>query len=102
MPRKKKLRNLTLDESLQILKSITESESFIKVSGHREWPYKGLGENVFRFTVNILSIDMLHNIMEHEQVKNVYFTPAAAGPGQGMDGISMIYKIYVKFNPVEG
>ena len=44
---------------------------------------------------------MLINIMEHEQVKNVYFTPAAAGPGQGMDGISMVYRIYVKYHPIQ-
>ena len=95
------MRSLTLEESLEILKPIAESEEFIKFSGHRVFPYKGLGDNVFRFTVNIISLDMLINIMEHDQVKNVYFTPAAGGPDQGMDGISMVYRIYVKFHPIE-
>jgi hypothetical protein len=94
-------RELTPDESLAILKAIAETEEFITVSGHRKFPYKGLGKNVFRITVNIISLDMLINIMEHDQVKNVYFTPAAAGPGQGMDGISMVYRIYVKYHFVQ-
>ena len=92
---------LTLEKSLAILKPIAETEKFINFSAHKKFPFKGLGDNVYRFTVNIISLDMLINIMEHEQVKNVYFTPAAAGPGQGMDGISMVYRIYVKYHPIE-
>ena len=95
-------RELTSQESLDILKPIAETEGFINFTGHRKFPYKGFGDNVYRFTVNIISLDMLINIMEHDQVKNVYFTPAAAGPGQGMDGVSMIYKIYVKYHPIDG
>ena len=95
-------RELTAEESLSILKPIAETEEFINFTGHRKFPFKGFGDNVYRFTVNLISLDMLINIMEHEQVRNVYFTPTAAGPGQGMDGISMIYKVYVKYHPIEG
>jgi len=94
-------REVTTEESLEILRPLTETEEFINFSGHRKFPYKGFGENVYRFTVNIMSLDMLISLMEHEKVKNVYFSPAAAGPGQAMDGISMIYKVYVKYHPVE-
>ena len=98
---KMKKRELTVEESLNILKPIAETEDFINFTGHRKFPYKGFGENVYRFTVNLISLDMLINIMEHDQVMNVYFTPTAAGPGQGIDGISMIYKVYVKYHLIE-
>ena len=39
--------------------------------------------------------------MEHDKVENVYFTSVAAAPGKGVDGISMNYKVYVKYHPVE-
>ena len=56
---------------------------------------------VYRFTINIMSLDLLISVMEHEQVQNVYFTPSSPATGQGMDSISMIYKVYVKYHPVE-
>jgi len=39
--------------------------------------------------------------MEHKKIKNVFFTAAAPGPGQGMDGISMNYKVYIQYHQVE-
>ena len=103
MPRRKKTttREITTEESLQILKPLAEKEEFINFSGHRKFPHKGLGDNVYRFTINIMSLDLLISIMEHDQVKNVYFTPSSPATGQGMDSISMIYKVYVKYHSVE-
>ncbi len=94
-------REMTTEESLAILKPLAEKEEFVNFSGHRKFPHKGLGDNVYRFVVNIMSLDMLISIMEHDAVENVYFTPSAAGPGQALDGISMLYKVYVKYHPVE-
>lgn len=93
-------RAITEEESLSILQPLAEREPFINFGAHMPFPYKNFGENVFRFTINILSLDLLISIMEHDQVENVYFTSVAAGPGQGLDGISMNYKIYVKYHPV--
>ena len=94
-------RNVTLEESLAILKPLAEKEEFVNFSAHKAFPFKGLGENVYRFTINIMSLDLLISIMEHEQVQNVYFTPSAPGIGQGLDSISMIYKVYVRYHPVQ-
>ena len=79
-------REVTTEESLAILKPLAEKEEF---------------QNVYRFTINIMSLDLLISIMEHEAVQNVYFTPSSPATGQGMDSISMIYKVYVKYHPVE-
>ena len=39
-------KELTLEESLEILKPIAETEKFINFSGHKKFPFKGLGDNV--------------------------------------------------------
>tara|TARA_B100001250_G_scaffold340917_1_gene308724 strand:+ start:147 stop:458 length:312 start_codon:yes stop_codon:yes gene_type:complete len=102
MPRKKKTtREITREESLEILRPLAEKEEFINFSGHRKFPHKNFGDNVYRFTINIMSLDLLISVMEHEQVENVFFTPSSPATGQGMDSISMIYKVYVKYHPVE-
>ena len=94
-------REITPEESLNILKPLAEKEEFVSFTGHKKWPHKGLGENVYRFTINIMSLDLLISIMEHDQVQNVYFAPSSPATGQGMDSISMIYKVYVKYHPVQ-
>ena len=53
------------------------------------------------FTVNMMSLDLLIAIMEHDQVDNVYFTPVAPAPGKGLDGLSMNYKVYVKYHKIK-
>lgn len=98
--RPKQRTELTLKESWSILEPIVSGKDFVKVSAHKKFPYNGMGKNVFRFTVNIISLDMLISIMEHPQVVNVYYTPSMPGPDQGLDGISLIYKIYVRYHPL--
>lgn len=95
------MRAITLEESREIIRPFEDKEEFVRISDHRPFPYKGLDENFYRFTVNIMSLDLLISLMEHEKVKNVFFTAAAPGPGQGMDGISMNYKVYIQYHPVE-
>ncbi len=94
-------RERTEKESLAILKPLAEKEEFINFTGHKKFPHKGIGDNVYRFTINIMSLDLRIRVMEHEKVQNVYFTPSSPATGQGMDSMSMIYKVYVKYHPVE-
>lgn len=94
----KKKRVLTPEESLSIIQPFFENDKFLKIENHRYYPYKDLGENVYRFTVNILSLDILASLMEHPQIKDVYFHPAAPNPGSGIDGISLIYKVYLRYH----
>lgn len=94
-------RPVTEEESLKIITPLIKDEKYLKFSAHMPFPHKGFGEGVYRFTINIMSLDLLISIMEHEQVNNVYFTSAAPAPGHGLDGISMNYKVYVKYHPVE-
>ena len=94
------MRDITEPESLNLLRPLVEKEEFIKFSSHMPYPHRGMGNSVYRFTINIMSLDLLISIMENEQVQNVYFTAAAPGPGKGMDGISMNYKVYVRYHMI--
>ena len=96
-----KKRNLTKEESWNIIQPIIEREPFIKIGEHSPYPHHDFGENVYRMIVNVMSLDMLINLMEHEKIYNVYFTPSAPPPEFGVDGITMAYKVYVKYHQVE-
>ena len=93
-------RELTIEESLKILMPLVKKEDFIKFGDHSLYPYRNFGPNVFRLIVNVMSLDMLISIMEHPQVENVYFTPTAPPPDFAVDGITMAYKLYVKYKKI--
>ena len=95
------MRDITTEESLEILRPLIEKEAFISWHGHGPYPHRGLGEGVYKFIINIMSLDLLISIMEDPQVYNVYFTAAAPGPGKGLTGISMNYRVYVKYHKVQ-
>jgi len=95
------MRHVTEEESLKILKPFMDREKFVKCTNHMPFPSKGFGPGVYRFTVNMMSLDLLIAIMEHDQVDNVYFTPVAPAPGKGLDGLSMNYKVYVKYHKIK-
>ena len=96
-----KWRELTLGESLATLKRHLERENIIllRFANHRKMDR--LGANIFRFTIQVISLDFVINLMEDESVKNVYFHPSSPPPGSGIDSISMRYKVYVEYHEVE-
>ena len=55
-------------------------------------------EKGYRFTLRILSVAFLENIIKSEIVKDVFFHPSAPPPGTGMDGIASRYRVYVLLN----
>ena len=95
------MRHVTEEESLKILKPFMDREKFVRCTNHMPFPSKGFGPGVYRFTVNMMSLDLLIAIMEHDLVDNVFFTLVAPAPGNGVDGLSMNYKVYVKYHKVK-
>ena len=95
------MRYVTEEESYEILKPFMEKEKFVKCMNHMPFPHKGFGKGTFRFTTNMMSLDLLISIMEHDLVQYVYFSPVAPAPGKGIDGLSMNYKVYVKYHKVK-
>lgn len=94
MPRKKKEK--TIEQSLEILKKYIELEGneILNFKNHRK---HHLRPNVYRFTVDLISLEFIISLMEDEEVKNVYWNPSTPPPGGSIDSISLRYKIYVEY-----
>lgn len=96
---KKEKRDLTVDESREILEKYLQRESNILLNfkNHKK---HSITENTFRFTVNLMSLDFLISLIDDEAVKNVYFNPSVPPPGGSIDSISLRYKVYVQYHRV--
>ena len=93
---RKPKRDLTEEESIAIIEAVADKDrGVININNHRKT--KLLRSNTFRFTVDIISLDLLISLMEHKQVKNVYFNPSHPPPGGSVDSISLRYKVYVEY-----
>jgi len=95
--KKPKQEQYSVEESLEILSSLFDrpSEKFLNFKNHIKHDLK---PNTFRFTLDIMSLEVLISIMELSQVKNVYFNPSVPPPGGSIDSISMRYKVYVEYH----
>ena len=93
---KKKLKELTVEESLEVLTPYIEKaeNEIMNFKNHRK---HNLRPNVFRFTVDLISLEFIISLMEDEKVKNVYWNPSVPPPGGSIDSISLRYKIYVEY-----
>ena len=96
MPRRKK-KEKTLEESLKVLEKYInlEGNEILNFKNHRK---HDLRPNVYRFTVDLISLEFIISLMEDEEVKNVYWNPSTPPPGGSIDSISLRYKIYVEYN----
>jgi len=92
-----KKKEKTLEESLEIISKYIEQEGnqILKFKNHRKHEIR---PNVFRFTVDLISLEFIISLMEDEEVKNVYWNPSVPPPGGSVDSISLRYKIYVEYN----
>lgn len=87
---------LTLKESEEIIKEIIGEEyKFLNYKNHRKHT---LDKNTFRFTIDFISLDFLLKAMEHAKIKDVFFNPSAPPPGGSVDGISLRYKVYLRYH----
>ena len=91
-----KQRELSSGESLAILKEYLDSNEneILNFKNHRK---HNLKKNTFRFTTDLISLDLLISLRDDKRIKNVYFNPSVPPPGSGVDGISMRYKIYIEY-----
>ena len=87
---------VTKEESLEILKRHLKDD-VIDMKNHR-LAQELFAENTYKFTIRMMSLELLIGIMEEEKVKNVFFHPAMPPPGGGVDSISLRYKVYVEYH----
>jgi hypothetical protein len=95
----RKTRELTIDESLKVLEKYIQNENeILNFKNHKKHDIR---PNVYRFTVDLISLEFLIQLMEDDAVKNVYFNPSVPPPGGTVDSISLRYKIYVQYHRVK-
>ncbi len=96
-----KERVRTSDESYEIISEmLNDQEIFVDMSTHVHFVdtnARKTYENVFKFTVKLLSLDFLNKVSKDRRVKNVYFTARHSHPGGGADGISLRQRIIVEY-----
>lgn len=87
----------TLEDSLAILMKYIEKDGndILNFKNHRKHEIR---ENVYRFTVDLISLEFIISLMEDEEVKNVYWNPSTPPPGGSIDSISLRYKVYVEYH----
>lgn len=86
----------TLEESLEILQKYIEADGneILNFKNHRK---HNIRPNVFRFTVDLISLEFIISLMEDDEVRNVYWNPTIPPPGGSIDSISLRYKVYVEY-----
>jgi hypothetical protein len=95
----RKTRELTIDESLKVLEKYIQNENeILNFKNHKKHDIR---PNVYRFTVDLISLEFLIQLMEDDAVKNVYFNPSVPPPGGTVDSISLRYKIYVQYHRIK-
>ena len=97
--RKKEGRELTLEESAKVLEKYLKRESnkHLNFKNHRK---HNLDTNMFRFTLDLISLDFLISLIDDPSVKNVFFNPSIPPPGGSVDSISLRYKVYVQYHDI--
>tara|TARA_Y100000310_G_scaffold315221_1_gene365524 strand:- start:290 stop:601 length:312 start_codon:yes stop_codon:yes gene_type:complete len=95
----KNKRDLTIDESFKILQKYLarESNKLINFKNHKK---HSLDKNVFRFTIDLMSLDFLISLIDDDAVKNVYWNAAIPPPGGSIDSISLRFKVYVQYHDI--
>ncbi len=99
-----KKRGMTAARSLKILKSIIDEERSIAYGFNWENHKKVENRhNVFNVTVEVMSLEILIDLMDHKNIKNVSWYPSAAPPARISDpvtaaGISMRFQLFVEYN----
>ena len=89
-------KKISAEESEEIIKRYIESldAGFLNFKNHKK--YKRM-KNTFSFTLRAMSIDLMSDLLADSRIKNVFYTPSAPPPGQGMDWISFRYRVYVQY-----
>ena len=96
---KEKVRSA--EESFKVISEmIIDQEYFVDMSKHtnfKDRETKEKKDNIFKFTVKLLSLDFLNKVAKDRRVKNVYFAARHASPGTGSDSVSLRQRVIVEY-----
>ena len=95
----------SLDQSLKIIqncilsKNKEEELKFLGFKNHKKQIGR-MKEDIYSFTVKLISLPFLDKIQKHRHVDSVYFSASHAPPGGAVDSVSLRYKIYIKYKKI--
>ena len=98
-------KEVSLDQSLEIIKSCLLSRNreeelkFLGFKNHKKQIGR-MKEDIYSFTVKLISLEFLNKIQKHKNVKSVYFSAAHAPPGGAVDSVSLRYKVYIRYKKI--
>ena len=90
-----KIRSSEESENL-ILSYIEEYKDLLDFNNHIHKPTNHR-QNLYRFTVKVLSLDLLTKLSKDKRVKNVFYAASAAPPGRSIDSISLRFKVFIEY-----
>ena len=86
------------DESLDLIKSyLGEDLEIVDIKSHNHYNKIAGRDKMYRFTIKLLSLDLLARLGKDKRVKNVYFASRHPHPGGGADSISLRHKVIVEY-----
>ena len=100
-----KKKEVSLEQSLEIIKSCVISRNkeeelkFLGFKNHKKQIGR-MREDIYSFTVKLISLPFLDKIQKNKHVKSVYFSASHAPPGGAVDSVSLRYKVYIKYKKI--
>ena len=91
-------RSITSKESLRFLKNCFEGYDHLGINLANHKKTRGV-EDTYQVTVDKLSDAILEKMISEDLVKDVYYCPLTAPPGQGY-GITLRYRMFIVYEKV--
>tara|TARA_Y100000114_G_C11763900_1_gene331882 strand:- start:7365 stop:7691 length:327 start_codon:yes stop_codon:yes gene_type:complete len=87
------------EESLELIKSyLGDDLEIVDLQSHNHYKKFQNRKKMYRFTIRLLSLDLLARLGNDKRVKNVYFASRHPHPGGGADSISLRHKVIVEYH----
>ena len=91
-------RSITAKESRAFLTKCFENYEHLGVNLENHKKVRG-EEDTYRFTLDKLSDTILDKILTQKLVKDIYYCPITAPPGQGY-GITLRYRVHIVYEKI--
>lgn len=86
------------EESLELIHSyLGDDLDIVDLQSHNHYTRIPNRNKMYRFTIKLLSLDLLARLGNDKRVKNVYFASRHPHPGGGADSISLRHKVIVEY-----
>lgn len=87
------------EESFDLIKSyLGDDFEIVDIKSHNHYTKIPDRDKMYRFTIKLLSLDLLARLGNDKRVKNVYFASRHPHPGGGADSISLRHKVIVEYH----